>query len=108
MKNAFAYAALVVAFVGGLAAAATHPARADLNAEGEYCAEAQALMKKANSSFGEKVQWTGKSAAGFRYVLMASDHTWTFIIIDNKADADGDYEACVKASDGVPATHEGT
>ena len=102
MKKALAYA--IIAAVLSTSAMAIEPGRND---EGEYCAGAEALMHKANETFSETVKWTGKSADGYRYVLMTSKDTWTFIIINNKPSDDGDYEACVKASDGVPAEQQG-
>jgi hypothetical protein len=102
MKKALSYA--IVAAVLSTSALAIEPGR---NAEGEFCADAEALMQKAHQIFGETVKWTGKSADGFRYVLMASKDTWTFIMIDNKPGDDGHYEACVKASDGVRASEQG-
>lgn len=102
MKNALAYAALLVAFAGGLTASAMEPHR---NANGEFCADANELMHKANEVFHEKVTWTGTSSAGYRYVLMTSDKSWSFIMVDNTPPgADGSVEACLKASDGVPAS----
>jgi hypothetical protein len=102
MKKALAYA--IIAAVLSTSAMAIEPGRNDA---GEFCAGAEALMQKAHQTYGETVKWTGKSAAGFRYVLMASKDTWTFIMIDNKPADDGDYEACVKASDVVPASEQG-
>ena len=106
MKNP-ALAALMIfsaTVAVSLSVKAIEPGR---NSEGEFCASAPDLMHKANELFGEKVQWTGKSKDGFRYVLMTSDHTWTFIMIDNKTDSDGDLQACIKASDGNPAPSAG-
>ena len=102
MKQALAYA--IIAAVLSTSAMAIEPGR---NSEGEYCADAAALMHKAHETFGESVDWTGKSADGYRYVLMTSKTTWTFIMINNKPDDDGAYEGCVKASDGVPADQQG-
>jgi hypothetical protein len=108
MRNALAYAALIVAFVGGIAASDTHRAKAQTrNAEGEFCAPAESLMQKANDLFHEQVKWTGKNAMGYRFVLMASANTWTFIMIDKSASEDGTFEGCVKASDGQPPADAG-
>lgn len=102
MKQALAYA--IIAASLSTSAMAIEPGR---NSDGEYCAGAEALMHKANETFGETVKWTGKSVEGYRYVLMTSKDTWTFIMIDKEPNDDGDYEACVKASDGVPADQQG-
>jgi hypothetical protein len=96
MRNALAYAVIAASLVGSLAPAVAQTR----NAEGEFCAPAESLMQKANDLFHEQVKWTGKNAMGYRFVLMASANTWTFIMIDKSASEDGTFEGCVKASDG--------
>jgi hypothetical protein len=110
MKNALAYGAIAaIASVMVL----TSPARAQdadgphVNDAGEFCAPAEKLMQKAHEIFGEHVTWTGKNADGFRFVLMTSDKTWSLFMIDNKPGDDGQFDACLKASDGNPPPAKG-
>jgi hypothetical protein len=78
------------------------------NADGEFCAPAMELMKKANELFGETVKWTGKNAMGYRFILLTSPKgTWTFLMTDKEPDKDGDVNACIKASDGQGPTDGG-
>lgn len=113
VKRVIANAALAAGVLMALAAAAASAgmiasATAQTNnVDGEFCAPAETLMQKANEFFHEHVQWTGKNKMGYRFVLMASDNTWTFLMINNKASEDGTFEACVKASDGQGPADEG-
>jgi hypothetical protein len=104
MKNALAYGALLVAFVGGLAAASAQGSpEVDggySDSHGNFCAPAEKLMAASNRIYGEHVQWTGKDADGVRYVVMSGEKTWTLLIIANHQSPNGTFEACVAASDG--------